>query len=121
MLTYVYRYDLTMLLIGDGFCILRSLASQGMMSICHYQILYFFPQTDALHPEYILAAGIFFMVYLLSHSISIKIRQVLILFCEIHFTLLYILQLNLISNMLERCGSLIQMILSQSGINFVGF
>ncbi|CAA6654163.1 unnamed protein product [Spirodela intermedia] len=71
----------------------------------------------ALKPGFIHAVyGILFMVYLLSHSISIKIRQILILFCEIHFTLLYILKLNLISNMLERCGSLIQMILSQSGL-----
>ncbi|KAK1294370.1 hypothetical protein QJS10_CPA16g01436 [Acorus calamus] len=59
---------------------------------------------------------IFFMVYLLSHSVSRKIRQALILFCEAHFTILYILQLNIISNTLEHGSSLIMEILSQLGL-----
>ncbi|THU72853.1 hypothetical protein C4D60_Mb04t16600 [Musa balbisiana] len=48
----------------------------------------------------------FFLVFLLSHSISKKMRQALIIFCEVHFSLLYILQLDLISKSLERSGSL---------------
>ncbi|MQL84320.1 hypothetical protein Taro_016835, partial [Colocasia esculenta] len=38
------------------------------------------------------------------------------LFCETHFTLLYILQLNLIARTLERSGPLMQTILTQSGL-----
>ena len=60
------------------------------------------------------------MAYLLSHSISVKLRKLLILYCEIHFTILYILRLSLISNMLEKCGSVVQMILLQSGITLFG-
>uniref|UniRef100_A0A1D1Y2D5 Protein PIEZO n=2 Tax=Anthurium amnicola TaxID=1678845 RepID=A0A1D1Y2D5_9ARAE len=71
----------------------------------------------ALKPGFIHAVyGIFFLVYLLSHSISRKIRQALILFCETHFALLYILQLSLISKTLERSSSLMQTILTQSGL-----
>ncbi|CAL9756267.1 unnamed protein product [Musa acuminata subsp. burmannicoides] len=58
----------------------------------------------------------FFLVFLLSHSISKKMRQALIIFCEVHFSLLYILQLDLISKSLERSGSLTLVILSQLGL-----
>ncbi|XP_078441364.1 piezo-type mechanosensitive ion channel component [Wolffia australiana] len=71
----------------------------------------------ALKPGFIHAVyGIFLMVYLLSHSISINIRKLMVIYCEIHFTLLYILRLNLISSMMDRCGPMIQMIFSQSGL-----
>lgn len=43
-------------------------------------------------------------------------RQSLILFCEVHFSLLYILQLNLISKALEQSGSLTVVILKQLGL-----
>ncbi|KAK8542359.1 hypothetical protein V6N12_014957 [Hibiscus sabdariffa] len=46
---------------------------------------------------------------------STKIRQCLILLCEAHFTLLYLLQLNLISSALEKKGSIAEKILSQLG------
>ncbi|GAB4841187.1 hypothetical protein Ancab_021931 [Ancistrocladus abbreviatus] len=59
---------------------------------------------------------IFFLIYLLSHSISSKIRQALILLCEAHFALLYILQINLISENLEKRGSLSIEILSELGL-----
>ncbi|XP_024017344.1 piezo-type mechanosensitive ion channel homolog [Morus notabilis] len=59
---------------------------------------------------------IFFLIYLLSHNINRKIRQSLILLCEAHFALLYILQINLISNNLERKGSLSMEVLSQLGL-----
>lgn len=42
-------------------------------------------------------------------------RQALILLCESHFAILYILQLNLVSKALEQKGSLIMEILSQLG------
>ncbi|KAL6324309.1 hypothetical protein AAG906_012555 [Vitis piasezkii] len=58
---------------------------------------------------------IFFMIHLLSHTISRRIRQALIVLCEGHFALLYILQLNLISKALEQKGSLARELLSQSG------
>ncbi|KAL6989616.1 hypothetical protein U1Q18_015367 [Sarracenia purpurea var. burkii] len=56
------------------------------------------------------------MIYLLSHNISRRIRQYLILLCEAHFALKYILQLNLISKALEQSGSLALEILSQLGL-----
>jgi len=60
---------------------------------------------------------IFFLVYLLSHNVSRKMRQALILLCEIHFSLLYVLQINLISTALEKKGSLSMEIVMQLGIN----
>lgn len=57
-----------------------------------------------------------FLVYLLSHSITRRMRQLLVLFCVAHFSLLYILQLNLISNALEHSGSISSEILSQLGL-----
>ena len=62
------------------------------------------------------ASVIFFLIYLLSHNISRKMRQSLILLCEAHFALLYLLQIDLISNALEQKGSLILEIMSQLGI-----
>lgn len=59
---------------------------------------------------------VFFFVYLLSHDINEKMRQSLILLCEAHFAILYILQLNLISKTLERESSLSMVILSQLGM-----
>ncbi|XP_066167445.1 piezo-type mechanosensitive ion channel homolog isoform X7 [Oryza sativa Japonica Group] len=48
----------------------------------------------------------FFLVFLLNHSIKKGLRQILVLFCEAHFSILYILQLDLVSSALERSGSL---------------
>lgn len=59
---------------------------------------------------------IFFLIYLLSHNISRKIRQPLILLCEVHFAMLYILEINLISHALERKGSLTMEVLLQLGL-----
>ncbi|PPR83382.1 hypothetical protein GOBAR_AA37324 [Gossypium barbadense] len=56
---------------------------------------------------------VFFLIYLLSHNISRKIRQSLILLCEAHFALLYLLQIDLISNALEQKGSIVLEIMSQ--------
>ena len=58
---------------------------------------------------------VFFLLYLLSHEVSRKMRQSLILLNEIHFALLYLLQINLISNVLDREGSLCREILLQLG------
>ncbi|XP_021907033.1 piezo-type mechanosensitive ion channel homolog isoform X2 [Carica papaya] len=69
----------------------------------------------AMKPGFIHAVYmIFFLIYLLSHEISRKIRQSLILLCEAHFALLYILQIDLISNTLRREKSLSGQILLQS-------
>ncbi|KAL7205082.1 hypothetical protein ACSBR2_018075 [Camellia fascicularis] len=71
----------------------------------------------ALKPGFIHAVYmVFFMIYLLSHTISRRIRQYLILLCEAHFVLKYILQLNLISKALEEKGSLALEIISQLGL-----
>ncbi|XP_045822648.1 piezo-type mechanosensitive ion channel homolog isoform X1 [Trifolium pratense] len=70
----------------------------------------------AIKPGFIHAVYmIFFLIYLLSHSISRKLRQALILLCEIHFALLYILQINLVSSALEKKGSVSMEILMQLG------
>uniref|UniRef100_A0A2N9ELV3 Piezo-type mechanosensitive ion channel homolog domain-containing protein n=1 Tax=Fagus sylvatica TaxID=28930 RepID=A0A2N9ELV3_FAGSY len=53
---------------------------------------------------------------LASHTITRKLRQSLILLCETHFALLYILQLNLISKALEQKGSFAVEILSHLGL-----
>ncbi|KAK2649248.1 hypothetical protein Ddye_016737 [Dipteronia dyeriana] len=61
----------------------------------------------AVKPGFIHAVYmVFFLIYLLSHNIRRKIRKSLILLCEVHFALLYILQIDLISNALERKSSL---------------
>lgn len=71
----------------------------------------------AMKPGFIHAVYmIFFLIYLLSHEISRKIRQSLILLCEAHFALLYILQIDLISNTLRREKSLSGQILLQLGL-----
>ncbi|PIN26072.1 hypothetical protein CDL12_01177 [Handroanthus impetiginosus] len=59
---------------------------------------------------------IFFFVYLLSHKVSKRMRQSLILLCEAHFAILYILQLNLVSRKLEQTGSITLEVLSQLGL-----
>lgn len=59
---------------------------------------------------------IFFLIYLLSHDISRKMRQALILLCEVHFALLYIVQINLISSALEKKGSISMEVLTQLGM-----
>ncbi|CAN0892677.1 Piezo-type mechanosensitive ion channel homolog [Linum grandiflorum] len=57
----------------------------------------------AMKPGFIHAVYVvFFLMYLLAHDISRKMRQCLILLCEVHFALLYILQIKLISDALEQ-------------------
>ncbi|KAF7805147.1 piezo-type mechanosensitive ion channel-like protein isoform X1 [Senna tora] len=59
---------------------------------------------------------IFFLIFLLSHAINWKLRQTMILLCEAHFALQYILQLDLISRTLEQKGSFSVRILSHLGL-----
>ncbi|KAG8653838.1 hypothetical protein MANES_05G071700v8 [Manihot esculenta] len=71
----------------------------------------------AMKPGFIHAVYmIFFLVYLLSHDISKRLRQCLILLCEAHFALLYILQIDLISHALEQTGSTSMEVLLQLGL-----
>ncbi|XP_054800330.1 piezo-type mechanosensitive ion channel homolog isoform X1 [Prosopis cineraria] len=71
----------------------------------------------AIKPGFIHAVYmIFFLIYLLSHNISRKMRQALVLLCEVHFALLYILQINLISSALEKKGSISMEVLMQLGL-----
>lgn len=65
----------------------------------------------------VFSSVIFFLMYLLTHNVSRKIRQALILLCEIHFSLLYVLQINLISTALEKKGSLSMEVVTQLGIS----
>lgn len=74
----------------------------------------------AIKPGFIHAVYmIFFLIYLLSHGISRKLRQALILLCEIHFALLYILQINLVSSALEKKGSVSMEIVMQLGMRWI--
>ncbi|CAA0832071.1 Piezo-type mechanosensitive ion channel homolog [Striga hermonthica] len=59
---------------------------------------------------------VFFFAYFLSHKISKRMRQSLILMCEAHFAIIYILQLNLVSGKLEQKGSVSLDVLSQLGL-----
>ncbi|XP_048637006.1 piezo-type mechanosensitive ion channel homolog [Brassica napus] len=69
----------------------------------------------AMKPGFVHAVYvIFFLIYLLSHNINRKIRKSLILLCEVHFALLYILEIDLMSNSLKRQGSVSREILFQS-------
>ncbi|KAF3336299.1 piezo-type mechanosensitive ion channel isoform X3 [Carex littledalei] len=71
-----------------------------------------------IKPGFIHAAYMcFFMLFLLSHEIKTEQRQTLILFCELHFSILYILQLDLISKALENCGPIATEVLSQLGLS----
>lgn len=55
------------------------------------------------------------MIYLLSHTIGRRLRQSLILLCELHFAILYILQLNIVTKALEQESSVAVGILSELG------
>ncbi|XP_026450011.1 piezo-type mechanosensitive ion channel homolog isoform X2 [Papaver somniferum] len=71
----------------------------------------------AIKPGFIHAIYmIFFLLFLMSHNVSRKLRQSLILLCETHFALMYILQLNMVSKALKKRGSLSMGILSQLGL-----
>ncbi|KAK4744236.1 hypothetical protein SAY87_010548 [Trapa incisa] len=59
---------------------------------------------------------VFFLVYLLSHNINKKLCRALILLCETHFSLLYILNLHLVSKLLNQKGSVSSEILRQLGL-----
>ncbi|MCL7046756.1 hypothetical protein MKW94_016922 [Papaver nudicaule] len=59
---------------------------------------------------------IFFLLFLMSHNVSRKLRQSLILLCETHFALMYILQLNMVSKAFRKGGSLGIGFLSQLGL-----
>ncbi|XP_073283729.1 piezo-type mechanosensitive ion channel homolog isoform X2 [Primulina huaijiensis] len=65
-----------------------------------------------IHAVYV----IFFFAYLLSHNINKRMRQSLILLCEAHFAILYVLQLNLVSRKLENEGSISKEVLKQLGL-----
>ncbi|XP_031401099.1 piezo-type mechanosensitive ion channel homolog isoform X1 [Punica granatum] len=71
----------------------------------------------AMKPGFIHAVYmLFFLIYLLSHDINRQIRQSLILLCEAHFALIYVLRISLISEALEKEGSLSREILLQLGL-----
>ncbi|KAG2326003.1 hypothetical protein Bca52824_008731 [Brassica carinata] len=71
----------------------------------------------AMKPGFVHAVYvIFFLIYLLSHNINRKIRKSLILLCEVHFALLYILEIDLVSNSFKRQGSVSREILFQLGL-----
>ncbi|XP_051132241.1 piezo-type mechanosensitive ion channel homolog isoform X2 [Andrographis paniculata] len=84
---------------------------------CSRAIMLFLIFMIALKPGLIHAVYmIFFFVYLLSHKINKRMRQALVLLCESHFAILYILQLNLVSRKLEQKDSMSAAVLSQLGL-----
>ncbi|XP_020597210.1 piezo-type mechanosensitive ion channel homolog isoform X2 [Phalaenopsis equestris] len=88
----------------------------AQMLSCNYIDTYISSSYEAWLYSCCLQYVCFFLLYLLSHSITGKIHQVLILFCGAHFSLLYLLRLELISKTLEKPGSVTISILSQLGI-----
>ncbi|RYR02293.1 hypothetical protein Ahy_B06g081111 [Arachis hypogaea] len=59
---------------------------------------------------------VFFLIYLLSETINSQLRQAIILLCEAHFAIQFILQLDLISKTLDQNGSYSLQILSKLGL-----
>ncbi|KAI3678969.1 hypothetical protein L6452_38273 [Arctium lappa] len=71
----------------------------------------------AMKPGFIHAVYmIFFFLYLLSHRISTRVQRSLLLLCEIHFAILYTLQINLISGVMKKSETTSWEILSQLGL-----
>nr|XP_043638394.1 piezo-type mechanosensitive ion channel homolog [Erigeron canadensis] len=71
----------------------------------------------AMKPGFIHAVYmIFFFLYLLSHRINIQVQRALLLLCEIHFAILYTLQINLVSGALKKSETISSQILSQLGL-----
>ena len=62
-----------------------------------------------------LIAVVFFLTYLLSSSVAKATRQSLILLCELHFALLYVLQLDWISAHVAEHAETLKPILSLLG------
>ncbi|KAL3696338.1 hypothetical protein R1sor_010414 [Riccia sorocarpa] len=58
----------------------------------------------------------FFLLYLVSSVVAKKTRRYLILFCELHFSALYLLQLGWISSIIEHHEAHLKPILSQLGL-----
>ncbi|KAL8548446.1 hypothetical protein ACS0TY_007665 [Phlomoides rotata] len=81
-------------------------------AIMLYLIFLIATKPGFIHAVYMM----FFFAYLLSHKINKRMRQSVILMCEAHFAILYILQLNLVSRKLEQKGSISFEVLSQLGL-----
>jgi hypothetical protein len=98
------------------------LISASCKSLCNTCMLsFFFNCTLSLSHGFPFVPVCFFLVFLVNHSINKRLRQFLVLFCEVHFSILYILQLDIVSNALERSGSLMMEALSQLGAHSVSF
>lgn len=98
--------------ISDGYILAHFKRSSESIYLLFFQE---YPALSLLLPILLYMPVIFFLMYLLSHSISKKICQSLILLCEVHFALLYILHLNLIAKVLDQRGSFAGEILKQLG------
>lgn len=79
----------------------------------------FLPQAEPYLISITFVSVCFFLVFLVNHSINKRLRQFLVLFCEVHFSILYILQLDLVSNALECSGPLMMEVFSQLGAHSV--
>jgi hypothetical protein len=60
---------------------------------------------------------VFFLIYLMRSTVGRRTRKLLVLLCEVHFALLYLLQLALISEALDCKGDSIRSILFQLGVS----
>ncbi|KAF5762910.1 putative Piezo family protein [Helianthus annuus] len=71
----------------------------------------------AMKPGFIHAVYmIFFFLYLLSHRINTRVQGALLLLCEIHFAILYTLQINMVCVALTKKETISWEILSQLGL-----
>lgn len=102
-------FRLFMLVVGSFILLNHFVASK----IYSFTVIIY--QTCTIFNYLISVSVCFFLVFLVNHSIDKRLRQILVLFCEVHFSILYILQLDLVSSALERSGSLTMEVLSQLG------
>ncbi|KAI7751565.1 hypothetical protein M8C21_021449, partial [Ambrosia artemisiifolia] len=71
----------------------------------------------AMKPGFIHAVYmVFFFLYLLSHRINTRVQGALLLLCEIHFAILYTLQIDMVSVALKKRETISSEILSQLGL-----
>ncbi|XP_057815209.2 piezo-type mechanosensitive ion channel homolog isoform X1 [Cryptomeria japonica] len=60
---------------------------------------------------------VFFLIYLMKSTIGRRVRKILVLLCEVHFALLYLLRLDLISKSIGHKGDLMRTVLFHLGLS----
>ncbi|PKI78240.1 hypothetical protein CRG98_001411, partial [Punica granatum] len=109
----LWHYSIPGLYLLAQFCLGILVAMGNLVNNSIFHCLSVGPRQDE---NYFLEV-IFFLVYLLSHSISKKLCRSLIVMCLAHFALLYILNLHLISKFFDRERSAAAEILQLLGLD----